>query len=142
MSEWTNEEMLQQAQLNFKVSYLASIAFIKHKGLSIEEFGTFSGEHFASGWDEVKGADAVDIARVAAFNPISLGGSLVSIEGDAKHATAVFDFPIAELAGEFGVSQDEFGKMIDFTYQAIFDYLGISFYSKHSGERWTYELSY
>jgi len=142
MSEWTHEEILQQAQVNAKSVYLGTIAYFKRNGQSIEDWATFVGELFSSGWDGMKGADALDIARAAAFNPVCIGGTLVSLEGDAKQATAVFDFPIEEMAESVGVSIDEYEHMMATVYQAIFAYLGINFASKHTGDRWTYELSY
>jgi hypothetical protein len=90
----------------------------------------------------VKDANALDIARGAAFNPICMGGSLVSLEGGAKQATAVFDFPIKEIADDLGVSEEEFEHAIATVYKAIFAYLEINFVSKRNGERWTYDLSY
>lgn len=142
MSEWTNEEILQQAQINAKYAYLGIIAYFKHSGQSLEDWATFVGDLAASGWDNYKGASALNISRAAAFNPVAMGGSLVSLEGDEKRATAVFDFPIEQMAVSVGVSVDEFDRMLAAIYKTIFAYLGINFASKRDGERWTYELSY
>jgi hypothetical protein len=44
MSEWTNEEILQQAQLNAKAIYVGTIAYLKRNGDSLENWATFVGE--------------------------------------------------------------------------------------------------
>ena len=142
MTEWTAQEILQQAQMNGISSMLGTIVYLRQRGESIDEWAKYLGEMFAPGWQGLRDASALDVMHSAVFNPVSLGGQLVSIDGDDKRASAVIDFPIKEMAEEIGVSVEEFDRVMTNIYNAIFDFLGINFTSQRDGERWTYELSY
>ena len=140
--EWTDEQKLSGARGNALAMIVTTTVLLKRQGLSLEDWAHSAGELLAPGWDGLKGGSALDIAKVTAFNPVSLGGTLVSLAGDEKQATVVFDFPIEEVANQFGSSIEDCDAFITNAQKSIFAHLGIRFSSQRNGERWTYEISY
>ena len=143
LPEWTEKELWLQAQGNGNLSLLLALAFLKEKGLSIEEMSAFFSEKIEPGWGELKGKGALDIARAAAFNPVSLGATLVSLEGDEKQAATVFDWPaIRETANAVGASSEDHITAFRIFHEKISAYLGIGFTFQCEGDRWTFGFSY
>jgi hypothetical protein len=140
--EWTDEQMLAQARLNALGIVSTTMVYVKQSGKRLEYWAQSVGRQFAPGWDGLKGGSALDIAKAATFNLVSLGGTLVSLEGDEKQATAVFDYPIEETVNWYGVSVEDWDVFLTSAHKSIFAYLDIGFSSQRDGERWTYKLSY
>lgn len=138
--EWTEEQVLKQAQVNLMGFLLGTTAYFKHRGLPIEDEMKFIGEKFALGWSGLKGKGALDITRQVMLNMVSMGGELISLKGDEKHATAVYDFPIEELLGEWDLSIEDFEDW-HIIHKTIAAYLNGNFTWRREGDRWTYEFS-
>ena len=88
-AEFTPEQVLRQAQGNATAAVLVTIAYLKERGLPVEEWVAYTGRRFAPAWEELRGRGAAEAARVAALNLVSVGGTLVGLSGDAERAEAL-----------------------------------------------------
>ena len=77
-TEFTPEELLSQAQGNATAFVLTTFAFLKERGLSVDDYVTYFGNRFASDWEELRGQPVAEVARTAALNVVSVGGTLRS----------------------------------------------------------------
>jgi hypothetical protein len=84
--ELTPEELLSQAQGYANAIALATIAYLKERGLAIEEYFEFVGQQFAPGWEELRGQPVADAARTATLNMVSVGGTLRSLQSNDTRA--------------------------------------------------------
>jgi len=80
-TEFTTEELLSYAQGNATAFALATIAYLKEQGLAVDDYVRFFGRRFAPGWEELRGQPVADVARTAALNAVSVGGTLRSLSG-------------------------------------------------------------
>jgi len=139
---WTDDELLRQAQGNANAVTAATLVYVRNSGRSIEDFATFIGDTFAGAWEGLRGAGALDIARYTAFNPASLGATLVSLDGNDDRASAVVDVsPLLHGAAAFGASADDVATMWRVFMEQIADSIGIGFTFVRDGSRWTFELA-
>lgn len=139
---WTDDELLQQAQGNANAVTAATILYVRENGPSIEHFAAFVGDAFAGAWMELKDAGALDVAQAAAFNPVSLGATLVALDGNDDHASTVVDVsPLLHDAVAFGVSDDDVATMWRVFMERIADRIGFRFTFTRDGHRWTFEFS-
>jgi hypothetical protein len=83
---FTPEEILKRSQENFSGLCHVVTAFLKEQNLSIDEFWSFVGKKYSSGWGQI--TSAKEVAFQAAFNMVSLGNQLHSLSGDQKQAQA------------------------------------------------------
>jgi hypothetical protein len=126
-AEFTSEELLSQAQGNATALALAAIAYLKDRDLPAEEFFEFVGERFAPGWEELRGRSAKDVARTAALNMVSVGGSLRSLSGEEDHAEVLIaGWPASEFLSELGVTQGE-SDALWLIFGPIMEYLGLRY---------------
>jgi len=79
---FTSEELLSQAQGNANALALTTVAYLKERGLAVDEYFAFVGQQFAPGWEELRGRSVMDVARIAALNMVSVGGTLRSLSGN------------------------------------------------------------
>ena len=139
---WTDDELLQQAQGNANAVTAATLLYVRENGRSVEDYAAFVADTFAESWNALKGAGALDVARTSAFNPVSLGATLVSLDGNADHASAVVDAsPLIENAEAFGASADDVATMWRVFMERIADRIGIRFTFGRDGSRFTFDLS-
>lgn len=139
---WTDDELLQQAQGNANAVTAATLLYVRENGHSIEHFAAFVGDAFADAWMGLKGAGALDVAQATAFNPVSLGATLVSLDGHDDHASTVVDLaPLLHDAAAFGVSADDLATMWRVFMERIADRIGFRFTFARDGHRWTFEFS-
>jgi hypothetical protein len=140
--QWSDEEILQQVRGNANALAAAVLLYARDNGRSTEHFATFLAETFAPDWTGMMGAGALDIARAAAFNPVSLGATLVSIDGDAGQASAVLDASALEDdAAAFGVPAEDVVTLWRVFMERIAEGLGVRFGFGRDGSRWTFELT-
>jgi hypothetical protein len=85
-TEFTTEELLSQAWGNATAFILTTIAYLKERGLNVEDFVAYFGHQFAPGWDELHAHPVADVARTATLNAVSVGGTLGSLAGDERPA--------------------------------------------------------
>jgi hypothetical protein len=126
-AEFTTEELLSQAQGNATAFALASIAYAKEHDLAVEEYVDFVGRKFAPGWEELRGQSVREVARTAALNWVSVGGSLSSLSGDGEHAEVVIaGWPEEEHLSALGMTLAESDPLWNI-FRPITRYLGIRY---------------
>ena len=126
-TEFTPEELLSQAQGNATALALTTIAYLKDRGFSVDEYFAFVGQQFAPGWEELRGRPVMDVALIAALNMVSVGGTLRSFSGDDTRAEVlVADWPSAEVLSELGLRRSDI-EPIWHIFHPIMGYLGIRY---------------
>jgi hypothetical protein len=129
--EFTTEELLAQAQGNATAFVLATIAYLKEQGLAVDDFVRFFGLRFAPGWEELRSQPVLAVARTAALNAVSVGGTLRSLSGDEAHAEMVIEgWPDEEISGALGLSRGDGEAMWD-SFEPIMEHIGIRYSWRH-----------
>src|ERR671921_2747340 len=90
-TQFTTEELLSYAQGNATAFILSTIAYLKEHGLAVEDYVRFFGSKFAPGWEELRDQPLTAVARTAALNAVSVGGTLHSLSGEADRAGVVIE---------------------------------------------------
>ena len=127
-TEFTTEELLSQARGNATAFVLTTVAYLKERGLAVEDFVEFFGRQFAPGWDELRAQPVVDVARAVALNVISVGCTLGSLSGDeARAEVLITGWPEAEeISRVLGSEQSDRDAMWD-SFNPIMERLGIRY---------------
>jgi len=127
-TEFTTEELLSQARGNATAFVLTTVAYLKVRGLAVEDFVEFFGRQFAPGWDELRAQPVVDVARAVALNVISVGCTLGSLSGDeARAEVLITGWPEAEeISRVLGSEQSDRDAMWD-SFNPIMERLGIRY---------------
>ena len=109
--EFSPEEISFQAQNNATALALTALAYLKERGLDLDEYVAFHGRRFAPAWEELRGRPVVEAARLAALNAVSLGATLRSLSGDDTSAEVLVagwpDEGFLDLLGLSRVDQAE-----------------------------------
>ena len=107
-TRFTTDELLSSAQGNATAFVLATIAYLKEQGLSVDDYVRFFGRRFAPGWEELRSEPLVAVARAAALNAVSVGGILRSLSGDEARAEVVIEgWPDEEISGTLGLERTD-----------------------------------
>ena len=86
-----------------------------------------AGQQFAPGWEELRGRLVVYVARIAALNLVSVGGTLRLLSGDDTHAEVlVADWPSAEVLSELGLTRSD-SEPLWHIFRPIMEHLGIRY---------------
>ena len=129
--EFSTEELLAQAQGNATAFVLATIAYLKEQGLAVDDFVRFFGLRFAPGWEELRSQPVLAVARTAALNAVSVGGTLRSLSGDEAHAEMIIEgWPDEEISGALGLSRGDGEAMWD-SFVPIMEHIGIRYSWRH-----------
>jgi hypothetical protein len=105
---FTTEQVLRQAQGNVNAVVLGTIAYLKDRHQSPDDWFASLGERFAPSWESLKDQGAKEVARMAAFNLVSFGGTLRSLSGDESKAEAVIEgWPSSERLEAFHITQSD-----------------------------------
>jgi hypothetical protein len=129
--EFTTEDLLAQAQGNATAFVLATIAYLKEQGLAVDDFVRFFGLRFAPGWEELRSQPVLAVARTAALNAVSVGGTLRSLSGDEAHAEMIIEgWPDEEISGALGLSRGDGEAMWD-SFEPIMEHIGIRYSWRH-----------
>ena len=132
--QFTQEELLEQAQGNATAFVLSIFAYLKQRGLDPDEYVAFFGRTFAPGWEDRRGRPVVEVARVAALNHVSVGGTLVSLSGDDMHAEVLLTgWPDEEFLGELEFTQSDGDRLLN-AFEPIMEYLDIRYAWQREGE--------
>ncbi len=133
-AEFTTEELLFYAQGNATAFALATIAYLKERGLAVDDYVRFFGRRFAPGWEELRTQPVLAVARTAALNAVSVGGVLRSLSGDEARAEVLIEgWPDEEISSALGLERSEGEAMWD-SFGPIMEHLGISYSWRHEGE--------
>jgi hypothetical protein len=127
-TEFTTEELLSGAQGNATAFVLTTIAYLKERGLDVEDFVAFFGRQFAPGWDELRAQPAAAVAQTVARNAVSVGCTLGSLSSDeARAEVLVTGWPDAEeISRVLGLEPDAGDAMWD-SFYPIMERLGIGY---------------
>jgi hypothetical protein len=141
-AEFTTEELLSGARGNATAFVLATIAYLRQRGLEVEDFVAFFGRQFAPGWDELRTEPVAAVAQSVARNAVSVGCTLGSISGDETRAEILITgWPDAEeLSSLLGLEPNAGDAMWD-SFFPIMEQLGIHYtWRREDGAvRLTYE---
>jgi hypothetical protein len=141
-TQFTTEEILSYAQGNATAFVLATIAYLKEHGLAVEDYVRFFGSKFAPGWEELRDQPLTAVARTAALNAVSVGGTLRSLSGDEDRAEVVIDgWPDEEISGVLGLGNDE-GEVMWDSFEPIMEHLGIRYSWGHEQGNGTVRLTF
>ena len=139
---FTTEELLSYAQGNATAFVLATIAYLKEHGLAVEDYVRFFGSKFAAGWEELREQPLTAVARMAALNAVSVGGTLRSLSGGEDHAEVLIEgWPDEEISGVLGLGHDE-GEVMWDSFEPIMEHLGISYSWGHEQENGRVRLTF
>jgi hypothetical protein len=130
--DYAAEELLEQAQGNAQAAIIATVAFLRERGLPVADWSAALGARFARAWGEPEpwGADEFLDAMLTNFR--SLGADVVVAEFDPERSTAaITGFPDPEQCALFGVAPADAAQFLDAT-QAI---------AAERGLAWAWELA-
>ena len=128
---FTPQQIAERGQDNFQHVLFGTIAYLKERGLSVEDWATYLGRRFAPGWGH--GYTARDVTARAALNVVSAGATLRSLSGNPSWAECVVgDWPPqGKLASDrfshfFGLSQADVDPFWEI-FAPIAEYLGFNY---------------
>ena len=139
--EFSPEEISFQAQNNATALALTALAYLKERGLDLDEYVAFHGRRFAPAWEELRGRPVVEAARLAALNAVSLGATLRSLSGDDTSAEVlVAGWPDEGFLYLLGLSREDAQRQHG-AFEPIMEQLGIRYEWRREGDavRMTFE---
>jgi hypothetical protein len=127
-AEFTTEELLSQARGNATAFILTTIAYLKEHGLDADDFVAYFGRQFAPGWDDLRAEPVAAVARTAALNAVSVGGTLGSLSRDETRAEVIMTgWPEGEeISSVLGLGPNDSDAMWD-SFYPIMERLGIRY---------------
>ena len=126
-TRFTTDELLPYAQGNATAFVLATIAYLKEHGLAVDDYVRFFGSRFAPGWEELRNEPLTTVARTAAMNAVSVGGTLRSFSGDEKRAEVIIEgWPDEEILEVLGLERGDGEAMWD-SFEPIMTHLDIRY---------------
>lgn len=128
---FTSEQIADRGMDNFQHVLFGTIAYLKERNLSVEDWATFLGRLFAPGWGH--GYSARDFMQRAALNVVSAGAEARSLSGNDSWAECVVANwpPDGKLASDrlshyFGLTQDDADPFWEI-FGPIAEYLGFHY---------------
>ena len=95
--------------------------------MAVDDYVAFFGRRFAPGWEELRGQPVAAVARTAALNAVSVGGTLRSLSGDeAKAEVLIEGWPAEEILSALGLERSDGETMWD-SFEPIMEHLGIRY---------------
>jgi hypothetical protein len=141
-TQFTTEELLSYAQGNATAFVLATIAYLKEQDFAVDDYVKFFGSKFAPGWEELREQPLTAVARMAALNAVSVGGTLRSLSGDEEHAEVIIEgWPDEEISSTLGLQRGEGEAMWD-SFEPIMEHLDILYSWDHEEENGAVRLTF
>ena len=141
-TRFTTDELLPYAQGNATAFILATIAYLKQQGLAVDDYVRFFGSRFAPGWEELRDEPLTAVARTAAMNAVSVGGTLRSFSGDEERAEMIIEgWPDEEISGVLGLEGSD-GEVMWDSFEPIMEHLGILYSWAHEQENGRVRLTF
>ena len=126
-TRFTTDELLPYAQGNATAFVLATIAYLKEQGLAVDDYVRFFGSRFAPGWEELRNEPLTTVARTAAMNAVSVGGTLRSFSGAEERAEVIIEgWPDEEILEVLGLERGDGEAMWD-SFEPIMTHLDIRY---------------
>ena len=130
-ADYSDAELLEQAQANAQALMIAIAAFLHERGIAVEAWTDAVGRTFARGWGEPRPWDAGEFMDAMLTNLRSFGADVVSVTLGADRAEAVSTgFPNPELCAVLGV---------DVALAARFNDVAVAI-ARDRGLIWTWQL--
>lgn len=140
-SPFTPEEIAHQSMLNAQAMAIALVAQGRGHGQDAGEVARWLGGVFAPGWEGLRGGGAFRATRTAALNLVSIGCTLVELDGDEREARVRLTSWVDDSAlAAFGVPRD---AGIDFlaVFEPIAEFLGLDYRWDTDGDTVTMTLN-
>jgi hypothetical protein len=135
--ELSSEEICAQAQTNASAGTLMVLVLARERGQPLADAARFIGQAFATSWDEIQGAGALDTVRTTTLNAVTCGAELRRLDGDDQRAEAVIagvaGWPNEEELSYFGLSQDE-ADTLNWLYVPVAERLGLRYAWRRDGD--------
>ena len=126
-TRFTTDELLPYAQGNATAFVLATIAYLKEQGLAVDDYVRFFGSRFAPGWEELRNEPLTTVARTAAMNAVSVGGTLRFFSGDEERAEVIIEgWPDEEILEVLGLERGD-GEAMWGSFEPIMTHLDIRY---------------
>ena len=130
-TRFTTDELLPYAQGNATAFVLATIAYLKEHDLAVDDYVRFFGSRFAPGWEELRDEPLTTVARTAAMNAVSVGGTLRSFSGGEERAEVIIEgWPDEEILDVLGLERGDGEAMWD-SFEPIMAHLDIRYAWEH-----------
>lgn len=124
--EFSESRLREQASGNQSAMFLVSLAWAKQRDGSVDAYAAFVGDEFAGSWDEMRGAGARDVARVAGLNFASSADSrFVRLDGDESRAEAVIQGPDPDWLDGTVITVADSDRANELIFGRIADHLGL-----------------
>jgi hypothetical protein len=121
------EEICAQAQGNAAAWILTMIAYLKERGLAVEDCVAYHGRRFAPAWEELRGRPVEEVAQLVALNALSVGNTLCSLSSEDGRAEVVVEgWPDEELMSLLPLDRDDCDQIWN-TYKPIMEHLGLRY---------------
>lgn len=115
-ADYTTDELLEQAQANAQAAIIATVAFLRDRGIDLTEWTTSVGQTFARTWDDPRAWDAGEFMDAMLTNYRALGAMVLSVDLDPARAEATMSgFPDPDLCAIFGVDVASVARFNDAT---------------------------
>jgi hypothetical protein len=138
-TRFTTDELLPYAQGNATAFVLATIAYLKEHGLAVDDYVRFFGSRFAPGWEDLRNEPLTTVARTAAMNAVSVGGTLRSFSGAEERAEVIIEgWPDEEILEVLGLERGDGEAMWD-SFEPIMRHLDIRYSWGHE-EDWAVRI--
>ena len=138
---FTAEQIAAQSMSNLNSYILLTMAYLKEKGESVENWLHFLGNKFIQTWPELKEVGLQEIARGIVLNNLSGGAKLVSFSGDDSQVEIVLEgwpqYPYLALSG---VSWQE-SQILHEVLTPVFEQIGVNYAWNIEGKQVKIKLS-
>jgi hypothetical protein len=121
------EEICAQAQGNAAAWVLTMIAYLKERGLPVEDCVAYHGRRFAPAWEQLRGRPVEEVAQLVALNALSVGNTLRSLSSeDGRAELLVEGWPDEELMSLLPLDREDCDQIWN-TYKPIMEQLGLGY---------------
>jgi hypothetical protein len=121
------EEICAQAQGNAAAWVLTIIAYLKERGLAVEDCVAYHGRRFAPAWEGLRDRPVEEVAQLVALNALSVGSTLRSLSSeDGRAEVLVEGWPDEELMSFLPLDRDDTDQIWN-TYEPIMEHLGLRY---------------
>jgi len=115
-ADYTAEELLEQAQGNAQAAIIATVGFLRSRGIPVADWAEAVGARFARAWGEPEPWDADEFLDAMLTNLRSLGAAVTAAELAPERATATLTgFPDPAQCALFGVAPADVARFLDAT---------------------------
>ena len=121
------EEICAQSQGNAAAWILTMIAYLKERGLAVEDCVAYHGRRFAPAWEGLRGRPVEEVAQLVALNALSVGNTLRSLSSeDGRAELLVEGWPDEELLDFLPLNRDDCDQIWN-TFKPIMEHLGLRY---------------